>query len=103
MSKPHLKEMISQLISHELIAPCQFLADQAEQNTINRSKVVKITGIVHFLVQLHIERNLSELLVAPVDALLDQGVAKPECRGSKSISNSRIYRIIVAGVVTPGQ
>ena len=92
--------MIGQLVCHELISSCQLLANQAKKNTINGSKVVKIAGVVHFLMKLHIKRNLSELLVAPVDALLDQGVTKPEGRGSKSICNGRIDRVVIAGIIT---
>ena len=36
-------------------------------NPVHRSEVVQVAGVVHLLVQLHIEGHLADFLVAPVN------------------------------------
>jgi hypothetical protein len=84
----YLEEMIGELLCDELVPPRQLHVTQSQQNPakcgkcffhfhscyllqrpfnrpVDRAEVVQIAGIVHLLVQLHLEGDLPELLVAP--------------------------------------
>ena len=71
MPDTHLEEVVGELVSDELVSPGEFLAGEPEQDAVNGAKVVQVAGVVHLLVQLHVEGHLTELLVTPVNAPLD--------------------------------
>ena len=78
----YLEQVVGQLICDELVPPGQFLAGETQQDPINGAEVVQVAGVVHLLVKLNVEGNLSELFVASVNASLHQGVTKSNSFGN---------------------
>ena len=72
----HLKQMVGELVCDELVPPGQLLAGEPQQDPVHGAEVVQVAGVVHLLVQLHVEGHLAELLVTPVNAPLHQRVAE---------------------------
>ena len=92
--------MVGQLVGDELVPPSKLVAHQAQQDPVNGAEVVQVAGVVHLLVQLHVERNLPELLVASADAAFHQRVAKPERCRCESVCDGWVHGRIVTLVVT---
>ena len=63
----HLKQMVGELVCDELVPPGQLLAGEPQQDPVHGAEVVQVAGVVHLLVQLHVEGHLAELLVTPVN------------------------------------
>ena len=54
--------MVGELVCDELVPPGELLAGEAEQDAVHGAEVVQVAGVVHLLVQLHVEGNLKPLL-----------------------------------------
>ena len=74
----YLEQVVGQLICDELVPPGQFLAGETQQDSVHWAKVVQVAGVVHLLVKLNIEGNLSELFVASVNTPFHQGMTKSD-------------------------
>ena len=73
----YLEEVVGELGGDELVPPGQGLAAESQDQPVHGPKVMQVGRVVQLLVQLHKERDFSELLVAAAQAALDQAVTKP--------------------------